>query len=58
MPPATLSDLHDYPLRAQILEHCKCIAAFDRDEAIRAFNHYDRLLPWLELRKNSERTRS
>ena len=41
----------DQALRTRVIEHCAWIATFDRAEAIRAFNWYDQLLPWLELRR-------
>lgn len=42
---------YDQDLRTRILESCKRLATLDRAEAIRAFNRYDELLPWLELRR-------
>lgn len=40
----------DEALKLRVIEHCRWIAMFDRDYAIRAFNHYDELMPWLQLR--------
>jgi hypothetical protein len=42
---------HEQALRTRIVEHCKWIATYDRAYAIAAFNWYDQLLPWLELRR-------
>ena len=42
---------HDQALRQRVIDHCRWIATFDRPYAIEEFNHYDQLLPWLELRK-------
>jgi hypothetical protein len=42
---------HDQALRTRIVEHCRWIATYDRAYAIAAFNHYDQLMPWLELRR-------
>jgi len=38
-------------LRARVISHCAWIATFDRAYAVAAFNEYDRLLPWLEVKK-------
>jgi len=42
---------HEQNLRTRVIEHCRWISTFDRDEAIRIFYWYDELMPWLELRK-------
>lgn len=33
-----------------VISHCRWIATWDRAEAIRAFNWYAQMLPWLNLR--------
>ena len=37
--------------KERIIEHCRWISTFDRAEAVRAFNWYTEMLPWLELKK-------